>query len=380
MVNENALQGTGLPHHPWSLGADVTDGLPTVANATESGRPVSGSHRTNADYAAAGAAEQQSGPEQGSYRGKYNSSRDSEASFVAISSVADTDEWSAALVNAGLVQSLVRSLQACLEIRSMFGLAVEAVEPEDDAPLSGTKSMPSIANTVAWTESDCCLGFSLEVVQVEIMLAIGGLLSAHPLAARDRFLLVGGAVALSRVVSAPPCGRNKERGCLPGGGVDTEGTATAAAIAAPLVHEHCCLVAVQLLRLCLRSGASVPLPVDLVVGATGLVEALPHAMRALWEKHARGECGIDRFFPANLLRGGRAELEHGTSPRPSVRSREFLPLRCPAEVCLNRSGEGENCSVGAEACGEDKICTPKAPSSVAQAHPPSTLRSFLLCR
>lgn len=373
LVNEHAVPGLGLSHHPWPRGTDV-------ATARKPRQPVSGSPCANLDYAAAWEEKAQSRPERRSYDGENNGSKDSEVSFAAMSSVANTDEWSAALVNAGLVQSLVRSLQACLEIRPMLGLAVEAEELQDDAPLGQTKSIP-MTDTVVRKESDCCLGFSLAVAQVEVMLAIGGLLSAHPQAARDRFLLVGGMVTLSRMVSVSPCDRDKERDGSSDGGAYTEGTAIAAATAAPFMHEHCCLVALQLLRVCLRSGADVALPVDLLKGATGLVESLPHAMHILWEKHARGECrGVNRSLAADLLRRGRTEVEHGTSPRRSACSRGGLPFCCPSEVSLDRSRDRENCSVRAEACGGNATSAPKDPSSVAQVHFPLTLRSFLLCR
>lgn len=308
-------------------------------------------------------------------------SRDSEAIFMAMSSAADTDEWSAALVSAGLVQALVRSLRACLEIRSILRLAVETVESGDDTPPSRSASMRSVADIMDGTESGCCLGCSLEVVQVEVMLAIGGLLSAHPLAARDRFLLADGSLVLTRIVSAPPCDRDTEHGCLLGGGVDTEGVATAAAIVAPLLHEHCCLVAVQVVRLCLGAGAPGPLPAEIVEGASRLVEALSHAMRALCENNFRGDCrGTDSFFPADFLRRGRAELERGASGRPSARSREFVPLHCPSEVDPYRSGDGEAWAVEAETCAADTSSTPQDSSGGGKTHGPSISRSYLLCR
>lgn len=388
LANETALPGTALPRHPWPSDRDTADALvgygtliseigvlPTVGSRKRS------SHGTIPHNAAVEGEDERSTPDQRSEPCDHYNSRDNEASFAAMASVADTDEWSGALISAGLVQVLVRSLRACLKIRTILGSEVEMAQSVDDTLPSGSVRRRSVWDAVVGASSGFCFTCSLELVQVEVMLAIGGLLSAHPLAVRDRFILANGPLTLARLVSASPCDRDVEHDCSLAGVLDAQGAAMSAAVVAPLVHAHCCLVAVQVMRLCLRAGAPGPLPAEIVQGTSSLVQALPHAMRALWKKHLCGDCcGRDSLFPLDLLRRGRAELERGTSRRCPGRYRQFSPLRCPSQVDLHQSDGGEVWSARTNAWEAGGSSAPEDFCCGGQTYRPSTSPSYLLCR
>lgn len=291
-----------------------------------------------------------------------------EAKFAAMDSVADKDEWSAMLINASLVRSLVDALQTCLDAR-VAARGEIAGDVRKQKPQLGKNGNPESLSSPELAESkatkrcvspqgkedtggdgDDCLGCELDWAQVTVTLALGALLSAHRLAARDRFQLAGGSRRLHRVVSQPHSARDVLHTCL-SRREDCTGTG-APAVAMPFLHEHCTLVSLQVLRLCLRSGLSEVVPPDVIEGATQMVGALSPLLLSSWAKcggggsldrgrgsrpRSRGPSDDDREFQRSGREAGAADdSSEFTVPRPKTRrrplSRTLLPLDCPGKV------------------------------------------------
>lgn len=318
-----------------------------------------------------------------------------EENFLAMSAAADADEWSAALVTAGVLQSLVRCLKACVDARSLLADKSTRAEAVEALAWSG-KTVSSVADRANRTDNSC-LGCELEVAQVEVMLAIGGLLSAHPLAARDRFHLVGGALTFRQVISTPHDDENAHDCLLSSGDVGTTTTTT------PFVHEHCCLVAVQVLRLCLRAGAPDPVPFAVAEGAVRLLEGLPPVMRGVWENRRYSDrvavCGNEPRSHAvdSVLRRDRSGVGDGQGQshdggdddnecRRSTRwdnvgitdlSSAFLRGRCPEKVELPGKAGDNAWRVGVDLYGRGDDLAMDGATSAANGKPRATAQAPL---
>lgn len=371
-VNDNTLAGTGLPRHPWVGSASGGGGsvpscaTPTAANTADVKRmPKVGNVAVGGDLFTSTNAE-----EDAKCDAHYPDVDSEEAKFTAVDSAADKDEWSAMLVRANLVRSLVGALQACLDARIAARGEIVGDVPKRKPEVGQSCQVESLTSpepeesgaTYRWVrpqgnkgtggETYACLGCELDSAQVTVTLALGALLSAHRLAARDRFQLAGGPRRFHRVVSQPHSSRDGLHACL----LRREGCtdAAASAVAMPFLHEHCALVSMQVLRLCLRSGVSEVVPPDVIEGAAQMVGALSPLMRS-----ALGKQGVGR--PLDRGRGSRprswgpsdngqefqeGETEAGTSdasgnftvPGPETRrralSRTLLPLDCPGKVVV----------------------------------------------
>lgn len=325
LLNAKTLLGTALPNHPWIGETDSSGGVvPTGRHVVDATTQGYGNHDGEA------------------------------ALFLALVSAADKDEWSAMLVGAGLVRSLVNSLQAYFDfrtaVRGLDSTKMSAAAGKSGPSARGGNSSSSsssggtdsfrLAKKDARGEvlSDGCLGRELETAQVLVVVALGALLSAHPLPARDRFQLSGGVLRLHRVIFQQPKNSHveeaNERAAFRGEGC----TAAAATLAFPFLQEHCALVAMQVLRLCLRANDTVKeLPPDVLEGAVRLAGTLAPSMRTTWDKGHVTSCG-----PA----GGslHAVLPDGDEEGPEVGgkgcdrhgglSHRFLPLGLLDEIPL----------------------------------------------
>lgn len=365
-----------MPRHPWVSGTDEGISVPRCAASPVTntvGTPRAEELRP--DRAAVGGqkAVTDGYREAGEGRDSQNLNKDSEGvNLRAISLAADSDEWSAMLVSAGLVRSLVNLLQACLDARiaargvdfaatptpipgtaSSKGRRTETLgrtRPDGEATSSEAR-VQRAGRAVFEVKDDGCLGCELETAQVKVMLAIGALLTAHPLAARDRFQLAGGAQRFCRVVSWPNNVGDEVHACVSRRDWCAEAAAT---VAFPFLREHCFLVLLQVLRLCLRASVSeVAIPPDVVAGAARLMETLSPALLSLWEKHdvANSARRAERPRMVELgAPGGHQEDSRGgennsdssagcCSKRPrNALSRTLLPLRCPDEVPVQPTG------------------------------------------
>ncbi len=371
LVNAKALPGTGLPRHPWVGGGPdgSGDAVPSCCPEPRS---------TDAACGAPGAEE--SGGRNGEARGQdpgptadhvereeeeddeedeeeEEVEKDEAELYLAISSAADSDEWSARLIGAGLVRSLVNSLQACLDFRAaarglgaktapaaaVRGPSSSARGGGGPAGRDGLESVPGDASGNGRSHQErkyhrVCFGCELETVHVSVMMALGALLSAHPLAARDRFQLAGGPLRVHRAIFQQPkdhlardeellhtCAVSSSPSSSRGGDGPRSGAA-APLPRSPFLREHCALVAVQVLRLSLRAGGAEPNgpPPDVLEGAARLVGALSSSMLSAWV--ALADC-------SPRSRGG-APGEESICGRRRVLSQKFLPLGLPGEVSL----------------------------------------------
>lgn len=330
LVNGNTLAGTGLPRHPWVGSASGGDGgaggVPRCGTSTAA-ETADVARRPKVDNVAVGGEDlfTPTNVEKAEKCDAHNPDMDSEeAKFTAMDSVADTDEWSAMLISASLVRSLVGALQACLDARIAARGEVSGDMPkrEPDVGKSGNAdslSSPEPAEARATSrcvhpreeegaggETDACLGCELDSAQVTVTLALGALLSAHRLAARDRFQLAGGARRFYRIVSQPHSSRDVLHDCLHRREGCTDAAATA--VAMPFLHEHCALVAMQVLRLCLRSGVSEVVPPDVIEGAAQMVGALSPLMLSAWGKQGVGRPLGSRGGGLGDVHGGRLAM------------------------------------------------------------------------
>ena len=409
LVNENTLAGTGLPRHPWVGGASGGGSVPIrpASNTADVARTP------EVDNVVAGGEDLFTpiNVEPPAKCGARDPDVDSEeAKFSAMDSVADKDEWSAMLISASLVRSLVGALQACLDARiaARGDIVGEVRKRKPDVGKSGNVDSlcspdPAGSRTTNSSvrpqekegtdgETGACLGCELDSAQIIVTLALGALLSAHRLAARDRFQLAGGARRFHRVVSQPHSSRDVLHACLSRreGCTDT----AAAAVAMPFLHEHCALVSMQVLRLCLRSGVSEAVPTDVIEGAAQMVGALSPLMLSAW-----GKQGVRR--PVDGGRGSRprswgpseggqesqqGEKEAGTAeargnltaPRPKPKrralSRTLLPLVCPGKVVVVPLSKAEK---------ESTFSAQQGPASTggcrAETHHTLEGPSYLLC-
>lgn len=386
LLNAKTLLGTGLPCHPWVGGADSSSGgvvpssCPVYNEGGAMGGTLGGAGKLDGRKGATN--EQSSNPTASRGNGEEEA-----AFFVAMSSAADSDEWSAMLVGAGLVRSLVSSLHACVDLRVVARGADLTKEPSA-TPGSGSSARCSGSN--GNTESvlganrqlkggDVAggaqhtkyggLGCELETTQVLVMTAVGALLSAHPLAARDRFQLAGGALRLHRIISRQPR-TSREEGvhvCVSPRGV---GCGNVAAPAFPFLQEHCALVALQVLRLCLRAGDGAKrVPPDILEGVVRLVGALSPPMLSTWSKSQAFAVGgrEGRPFRPGLTDDGEgfqegvAEGAGRSCYGRGVLTQEFLPLGQLEEVPVpetnvvfgfaNESGTSTGVSSSSESLG-----------------------------
>lgn len=284
--------------------------------------------------------------------------------FVSVSSVADMDEWSAMLISGGLVRSLVGVLQALVDARIVVreaGLTPstwrawansEAVKLAGRAVV-GKSASPHEAGEDSFLVFDyfSCFECKLEMLQVEVTVALGTLLSAHPLAARDRFQLAGGALRFYHLISLPKVERDKAHACrLPD---ESMPGATVAAVS-PFLRERGLLLALRVMHLNLRGdGTAALIPTEVVNGAALLVRAVLPAMRSVWEtkgvgfgpEGVRGKeptlgdsplTAYAKIFAGWSTRYRPAPPESYESDRGSALSRELMGLYFPGEVAVPR--------------------------------------------
>lgn len=355
LVNGKTLAGTGFPCHPWVSSTDSIDGLspsccpvPTAADAIGGGTQGAESLGGKND-------------EEGSELPGHDDKDKEEALFLSMSSAANSDEWSAMLVGAGLVRSLVDSLQACLDVRIVARGANRSKESlvasVDDFSAKGTSSVISSASrpqsdvrklqpfvvetggpTACGLPAHGCLGCDVEAAQVVVVIAIGALLSAHPLATRDRLQLAGGIARLHGVTSHKPDHRRDDfHACVSFQG-ERRGSASTAFVL-PFLPEHCALVALQVLRLCLRADSSSScVPPDIVGGAARLAGALSLPILSTWGKCLVGSSPVGEgetrsLRPHHMV--DREQFEEGSGDneyRQGVMSQKLLPLGCPEDV------------------------------------------------
>lgn len=413
LVNDNTLAGTGLPRHPWIGNASGGDGSAPSCAASTSANTVGVARKPEVGNVAVGGEGlftpgNADPPEKCDARDPNVDSE--EAKFMAMDSVADKDEWSAMLISASLVRSLVGALQACLDARIAARGEIEGEVPErkPDAGKSGNVNIlyspdPAESRTTNSSvrpqekggtdgETDACLGCELDSAQVIVTLALGALLSAHRLAARDRFQLAGGPRRFHRVVAHPHSSRDVLHACLSRREGSTD--AAAAAVAMPFLQEHCALVSMQVLRLCLRSSVSEVVPPDVIEGAARMVGALSPLMLSAWGKQGVGR-RLDRRRgsrprPWGPSEGGQ-ELQQGeketrtadgsgnltvprSKPRRRALSRTLLPLDCPGRMVVEPMSHAEK---------ESTFSAQEGPASTsgcsAEAHRILEDPSYFLC-
>lgn len=364
LVNAKTLLGTGLPCHPWVGGTDSSIGVvPRSCPVYTKGDAAGG------NLGAGGLDERKdSTNRQSSDPTASHGNHEEEAELLLeMSSAADSDEWSAILVSAGLVRSLVNSLQTCVDFRiAARGVDLTKELPSALASGSSARGGGSSSSTESVRRANqppqggdmadgaqntkgrelldgCCLGCDLEATQVLVMIALGALLSAHPLAARDRFQLAGGALRINRIISHQPRNSYDEgiHACVSSRGIDCGNAAAAATLAFPFLQEHCALVALQVLRLCLRADKGAKrMPHDVLEGAVRLVGALSPSMLSTWSKsQAFAVDGREgRLFHSGLTdndKGVQEGVAEGTGKRWYGRgflTQEFLPLGLVEEV------------------------------------------------
>lgn len=374
LVNSNTLEGMGLPAHPW-VGDTYNDEI--VSNTTP---PIAHTLGTCADARDEPKTDHECDAESHGVHNRMRKAKNDDEQIRVISSVANKDEWSAALVGVNLVQSLVNSLQALLDADIAAPRGLERTEAlaakletgkswnmksNASTQLAGEvttsdKQMPGPDKAVIEVPTDDCLGCEIETAQVEILLALGSLLSAHPLAARDRFQLAGGALRVHRIVSRPKPDRDETHACLCSG-MDGAKGATAALASTPFLHEHCCLVALQVLRLRLRLDSnSEAIPLGVIEGAARLVDALAPVVRGVCDKYSGGRPrSINAGPPGRDHEGPQGGEGHaganGGHPvglngknAGSALSRQLLPLVCPGEMAIEEKGKARDIWEGAE--------------------------------
>ncbi|CAB1097656.1 unnamed protein product [Ectocarpus sp. CCAP 1310/34] len=336
-----------------SVPADATNGAPGMRKA----RRRNGENRGKESSPAAGDG--------------HSDEEEEEDLFSAIFSAANTDEWSAMLVGCGVVRSLVNSLQACLDVRiTARGLDLTRASPamrrSGSATFGGDRGSSCSAGLDVTTGAvqsadlakeeedgdgmpsvDWCLACELETAQVVVMMALGALLSAHPLAARDRFQRAGGALRVHRIISHQPenSGNDEVHVCV-SSGPEVDGDAAAAPVSAcPFLQEHCVLVALQMSRLSVRAeGMAGCAPLDVLQGAARVVGALSPAMLSTWRK-CQGPtvtCGDLQDQPPRpkptdkdeRLQDSGLEDPENNNNQQGVLSHGLLPLGLPGEVAV----------------------------------------------
>lgn len=366
LVNGNTLAGTGLPRHPWVGSATGGGTVPSCAASTAA-IAADVARKLKAGDAAVdgeGLSTLANARKAETCDAHIPDAGKEEAKFTAMDSAANKDEWSAMLVSAGLVRSLVGALQTCLDacIAARGGIVGDVPKRKSKVEKNGKAdilSPPEPAESTAVVRplgkegtdgrGGDCLGCGLDSAQVIVTLALGALLSAHRLATRDRFQLAGGARRLHRVVSQPHSDRDVLHTCLP----RREGCtgAGASAVGMPFLHEHCALVSMQVLRLCLRSSVSEVVPPDIIEGAAQMVGALSPLMLSAWGKRGGGgflnrgrgfrprswgASNDDQEFQQSEKAGAANTSSNFTVPRPKTKrrplSRTLLPLDCSEKV------------------------------------------------
>lgn len=322
---------------------------------------------------------------------------------VSVSSVADVDEWSAMLVSGGLVRSLVDVLQALVDARIVvreagFTPSTWRAWANSDAvklaerTVVGNSASPheAVEDSFLALHDFSCFECRLEMVQVEVTLALGTLLSAHPLASRDRFQLAGGAMRFYALISLPKVERDKAHACrllgesIPG--------ATVAAVS-PFLRERGLLLALRVIHLNLRGDGSAGLiPTEVVDGAATLVRAILPAMRSVWEANGvgfgqEGDSALTAYaksFAGRQTRHQPASPECHESDQGSALSRELLGLYFPGEVAVPNLG-GTTFRAGLPVGNGDGSSTVREMSSEQTIHDASESAysadspSYLLC-
>lgn len=325
-------------------------------------------------------------------------------SFVPVPSVADVDEWSAMLVSGGLVRSLVDALQALVDARIVVreaGLTPstwrswansEAVRLAERTVVGNSASpYKGVEDSFLALHDFSCFECRLEMVQVEVTLALGTLLSAHPLAARDRFQIAGGTLRFYVLISLPKVERDKAHACrllgesIPG--------ATVAAVS-PFLRERGLLLALRVIHLNLRADSSAALiPIEVVDGVAPLVRAILPAMRSVWEANGvefgqEGDLTSTAYaksFAGWQTRYQPAPPEGHKSDRGSGLSRELLGLYLPGEMAVPNFG-GATSRAGLAVGSGDRSSTVREMSSEQGIHDASDPAysadspSYLLCR
>lgn len=415
LVNDKTLGGTGLPSHPWvssteSRGGVVPSCCPVfrAADATNGAPGMGKARRRNGENWG-----EESSPAAGD--GHSDKEEEEEDLFLAMFSAANTDEWSAILVGCGLVRSLVNSLQACLDVRiTARGLDLTRASPamrrSGSAAIGGDRGSSCSAGLdvtpgavqgadLAKEEEDgdgmpsvdWCLGCELETAQVVVMMALGALLSAHPLAARDRLQRAGGALRVHRVISHQPenSGNDEVHVCV-SSGPEVDGDAAAAPVSAcPFLQEHCVLVALQMSRLSVRAeGMAGCVPLDVLQGTARVVGALSPAMLSTWRK-CQGPTvtwGDLRDQPPRpnptdkdeRLQDSGLEDPGNNNNQRGVLSHGLLPLGLPGEVVVPVTREmfGSTTEGGTFAGVESSS---RSCSSTAEVRPLFDSSSYRLC-
>ncbi|CAM9527499.1 unnamed protein product [Ectocarpus fasciculatus] len=417
LVNAKTLGGTGLPSHPWvssteSRGGVVPSCCPVfrAADATNGAPGMGQARRKNGESWG-----EESSPAAGDGHSDKEEEEEEEDLFLAMLSAANTDEWSAMLVGCGLVRSLVNSLQACLDVRITargldFTRASPATRRSGSAAIGGDRGGRCSAGLdvtpgavqgaeLAKEEEDgdgmpsvdWCLGCELETAQVVVMMALGALLSAHPLAARDRFQRAGGALRVHRIISYQPdnSGNDEVHVCVSSGPKVDGGAAAAPVSARPCLQEHCVLVALQMSRLSIRAeGTAGCVPLDVLQGAARLVGALSPAMLSTWHE-CQGPTATwgdlrdqplrpnptdkdERFQDSGLEDAGNNGTQRG------VLSHELLPLDLPGEVVVPLArGVFGNTSEGGTFAGVEVFSGSYSPT--AEVRPLFDSSSYRLC-
>lgn len=359
LVNDRPLAGTGLPCHPWLHNFGNRSNFPNQSKAATpiASRTLSAGKLSNgsAEVDVRGAMGQGHQDHTESYGPPRTNKSGEEANFSSMSLVADNDEWSAMLVRAGFVGALVNLLQACLDARitaQSIGLTSIACKdrsmeflarPQQAAEVKLSEKQAQLAEGagIGATMSGC-VGLEPETAQVKVLIALGALLTAHPLAARDRFQLVGGAQRLSLVLPGPEKTHHEVSAYVPHG---DDCTHAAFIAACPFLREHFFSVALLVLRLCLRADVSEAAPPDIVEGTVRVVDALLPIMQSAWERHHRNIPATEDKAPplinqeANKSAQGSSNVQCRLQPKSSESglSRKLLPLRFP-EVVMQPAG------------------------------------------
>ena len=292
---------------------------------------------------------------------------------IDLASTADRDEWTAMLVKEDIVRSLVDALQAFIDARVVAKGA--GLTPSTSRTRPGDESVQRVGgNTLSGGPRTTqktfggfrCLGCELDTAQNEVVLALGALLSAHPLAARDRFQLAGGATRLHDVFSVPNSERDETHSCWLVGknnpGADNGDTGFNPST--PFLHEHGFLAALRVVRLSLLAddSAAAIIPTEFMGEAARLVGLMSVAMRSVWNR-TRVESAIRegderwrRSFIDTALNGDKPHLRAGEGlvgwsrrhfaasreklgrHRDGALSRELLGLRFHEEVAVPSFG------------------------------------------
>lgn len=373
-INATALLGTALPKHPWDGGTSDSGILPGCAafdtNASE--LQASGlkgeSLRPSIDHPQGwGAQGSPHGHLCAQFGGNNGGEVWPETSRRAVASEernsplfsADSDEWSAALVCSGTVQALLRSLRACLDALAIL-CQVSRSEADDVAGLKST----------------------LIGTQVEILLAIGAMLTAHPTSTLERLHLIRSVWLFRTLAEAPqPCSSEHVSQRGPWDGL----FGVAGHALARSMRAHGCLVALQVLQVCLKVENRLGSNVDVASNIAGLVEALPTVLRMWGEQEARttshnptdqlvGKTVDHEESCASILPGAKGDGHPAPHPkgdgRPRRRLRGFCAEHMDAKCFKVRNDD---------ACDGPEVNVRRGLDSACAAEMPSVATSFCLC-